>query len=71
MCSPFLQKYLDEAERDKERYAKELEQYQQTEAYRAFAKKQEERKRKADRIDDAEMELSGNVDIRVSVHVAI
>lgn len=60
------QKYLDEAERDKERYAKELEQYQQTEAYRAFAKKQEERKRKADRIDDAEMELSGNVDIRLN-----
>ncbi|PIK46035.1 putative high mobility group protein 20A [Apostichopus japonicus] len=61
------QKYLDEAERDKERYAKELDGYQQTEAYRAFAKKQEERKRKVDRLEDADMplELSGGVDIRL------
>ncbi|KAL7980371.1 hypothetical protein Chor_014700 [Crotalus horridus] len=29
-----LQRYLDEADRDKERYMKELEQYQKTEAYK-------------------------------------
>ncbi|KXJ09183.1 high mobility group protein 20A [Exaiptasia diaphana] len=40
------QKYLDEAERDKERYVAELERYQQTDTYKAFLKKQEERKRK-------------------------
>ncbi|KAG8193318.1 hypothetical protein JTE90_003801 [Oedothorax gibbosus] len=39
------QKYLEEAEKDKERYMKELEQYQQTEAYKIF-KKQQEKKRK-------------------------
>lgn len=38
------QKYLDEAEKDRERYTKELEQYQQTEAYRMFTKKQHEKK---------------------------
>ncbi|KAG1662227.1 High mobility group protein 20A [Nymphon striatum] len=39
-------KYLDEAEKDKERYMKELEQYQQTEAYKIFTLKQMEKKRK-------------------------
>ncbi|KAL1423027.1 hypothetical protein MTO96_021419 [Rhipicephalus appendiculatus] len=42
------QKYLDEAEKDRERYTKELEQYQQTEAYRMFTKKQHEKKAKGD-----------------------
>lgn len=42
------QKYLDEAEKDRERYSKELEQYQQTEAYRMFTKKQHEKKAKGD-----------------------
>lgn len=32
------QRYLDEAERDKERYNREMEAYQQTEAYRTFKK---------------------------------
>jgi len=40
------QKYLDEAEKDKERYTKELEQYQQTETYKIFTKKQQEKKMK-------------------------
>lgn len=35
-----------EAEKDKERYMKELEQYQQTEAYKIFTMKQMEKKRK-------------------------
>ena len=42
----FLQHYLDEAEKDKERYNKELEAYHQTEAYRMFTKKQQEKKMK-------------------------
>lgn len=56
---------MDEAEKDKARYAKELEQYQQTEAYRAFAKKQEERKRKAEEDGDSQLDLTGAVDVRV------
>lgn len=40
-----IQKYLEEAEKDKERYMKELEQYQQTEAYKIFKKQQEKKKR--------------------------
>lgn len=46
------QGYLDEAEKDKERYLKELEAYHQTEAYKMFLKKQNE-KRKKD-IDEGE-----------------
>ena len=34
----------EEAEKDKERYNKELEAYHQTEAYRMFTKKQQEKK---------------------------
>lgn len=45
------QHYLEEAERDKERYVKELEAYHQTEAYKMFTKKQAEKKAKE---DDAE-----------------
>lgn len=40
------QRYLDDAEKDKERYMMELEAYQKTDAYRTFLKKQAERKRK-------------------------
>ena len=36
----FNQSYLEEAEKDKERYMKELEQYQQTDAYKSFVAKQ-------------------------------
>ena len=31
-----LQRYLDEAEKDKERYWKEMEAYQKTEAFKQF-----------------------------------
>ena len=41
-----MQVYLDEAEKDKERYLKELEAYHQTEAYKLFVKKQQEKKKK-------------------------
>ncbi len=44
-CS--LQHYLDEAETDKERYLKELDAYHQTEAYKLFVKKQQEKKKKS------------------------
>ncbi|XP_028678990.1 high mobility group protein 20A isoform X2 [Erpetoichthys calabaricus] len=39
------QHYLDEAERDKERYMKELEQYQKTEAFKHFNKKVQEKQK--------------------------
>ncbi|MBN3316546.1 HM20A protein, partial [Atractosteus spatula] len=46
------QRYLDEAERDKERYMRELEQYQKTEAYKHFNRKvQEKQKGKQHRAD--------------------
>ncbi|KAH9367401.1 hypothetical protein HPB48_009235 [Haemaphysalis longicornis] len=41
---PASLKYLDEAEKDRVRYSKEMEQYQQTEAYKMFTKKQHEKK---------------------------
>jgi len=44
--SDWLQRYLDEAEKDKERYSKELESYHQTEAYQLFLRKQQDRKNK-------------------------
>jgi FtsZ-binding cell division protein ZapB len=40
------QHYLDEAEKDKERYMKELESYHQTEAYQLFLRKQLDKKNK-------------------------
>ena len=43
-----LQRYLADAERDKERYQKELEAYHQTEAYKTFVKKQQDKKRKGE-----------------------
>ncbi|XP_075064393.1 high mobility group protein 20A isoform X2 [Mixophyes fleayi] len=39
------QHYLDEAERDKERYTKELQQYQKTEAYRSYSHKAQSRQK--------------------------
>lgn len=38
------QKYLDDAENDKKKCMKELEQYRQTEAYKIFTQKQQEKK---------------------------
>uniref|UniRef100_A0A8C5RP42 High mobility group protein 20A n=1 Tax=Laticauda laticaudata TaxID=8630 RepID=A0A8C5RP42_LATLA len=40
-----FQRYLDEADRDKERYMKELEQYQKTEAYKVFSRKTQDRQK--------------------------
>ncbi|XP_053741551.1 high mobility group protein 20A isoform X3 [Synchiropus splendidus] len=39
------QRYLDEAERDKERYMRELEEYQKTEAYKLFTRKVQEKQK--------------------------
>ncbi|XP_037398268.1 high mobility group protein 20A isoform X3 [Pygocentrus nattereri] len=39
------QRYLDEAEKDKERYMRELEKYQQTEAYKHFTRKVQEKQK--------------------------
>ncbi|CAB4011436.1 Hypothetical predicted protein [Paramuricea clavata] len=54
------QSYLNEAEKDKERYSKELVEYQQTDAYKSFVAKQE----KAER----ERENSGNQKSTESLH---
>ncbi|KAG7454093.1 hypothetical protein MATL_G00263780 [Megalops atlanticus] len=39
------QRYLDEAERDKERYMRELEKYQKSEAYKHFTRKLQEKQK--------------------------
>ncbi|XP_034144309.1 high mobility group protein 20A isoform X3 [Esox lucius] len=39
------QRYLDEAERDKERYMRDLEKYQKTEAYKHFTRKVQEKQK--------------------------
>jgi len=55
------QRYLEEAEKDKERYQKELEAYHQTEAYKLFVKKQAASKRKAEGLDEVESSaVNGN-----------
>lgn len=39
-----FQRYLDEAEREKQQYIKELREYQQSEAYKMCAEKMQEKK---------------------------
>ncbi|XP_015265867.1 PREDICTED: high mobility group protein 20A isoform X3 [Gekko japonicus] len=46
-------RYLDEADRDKERYMRELEQYHKTEAYKVFRKAQDRQKGKSHRQEGA------------------
>lgn len=45
LCLVLSQRYLDEADRDKERYMRELEQYQKTEAYKHFSRKVQEKQK--------------------------
>jgi hypothetical protein len=59
-----LQRYLDDAERDKERYLKELEAYHQTEAYKVFLRKQHDAKNKDS--DDGEPHHLINGSLEVS-----
>jgi hypothetical protein len=40
-----LQRFLDEAEKDKERYNREMEAYQKTEAYKLFKSQKEKKMR--------------------------
>ncbi|XP_064470654.1 high mobility group protein 20A-like [Ornithodoros turicata] len=49
------QRYLDEAEKDRERYTKEMEQYQQTEAYKLFTRKQNEKTK----VDEKQSNVNG------------
>ncbi|KAJ6664158.1 hypothetical protein lerEdw1_008374, partial [Lerista edwardsae] len=44
-ASELVVRYLDEADRDKERYMRELEQYQKTEAYKVFSRKAQDRQK--------------------------
>jgi hypothetical protein len=53
------QKYLDEAQKDKERYQRELDEYQQTDAYKSYVKKTKEQ------------EASGSATIRTRGQSAI
>ncbi|NWS90982.1 HM20A protein, partial [Toxostoma redivivum] len=46
-------RYLDEADRDKERYMRELEQYQKTEAYKVFSRKAQDRQKGKSHRQDA------------------
>ncbi|XP_068131825.1 high mobility group protein 20A isoform X2 [Hyperolius riggenbachi] len=39
------QRFLDEADKDKERYTKELQQYQKTEAFRSYSRKSQNRQK--------------------------
>ncbi|KAM5172539.1 high mobility group protein 20A isoform 2-T2 [Mantella aurantiaca] len=39
------ERFLDEADRDKERYTKELQQYQKTEAFRSYSRKSQNRQK--------------------------
>lgn len=57
------QRYLDEAEKDKERYMMELEAYQKTDAYKNFLKKQAERKRKNLENSDSLDGLSNGIEV--------
>lgn len=45
-----MQGYLEEAEKDKERYMKELEEYQQTDAYKNFVARQKAMKKSKEKI---------------------
>ena len=38
-----FQKYLDDADKDKERYLREMEAYQKTDTYKMFKQQQEKR----------------------------
>ncbi|XP_055048773.2 high mobility group protein 20A isoform X2 [Misgurnus anguillicaudatus] len=53
------QRYLDEADRDKERYMKELEQYQKTEAYKHFSRKVQEKQKGKRHRGDTERQATG------------
>ncbi|ELU04681.1 hypothetical protein CAPTEDRAFT_155070 [Capitella teleta] len=56
------QRYLDEAERDKERYLKELEAYHQTEAYKVFLRKQQDAKcKESDEGDSHQTLVNGSL----------
>ncbi|XP_025066621.1 high mobility group protein 20A isoform X3 [Alligator sinensis] len=50
---PEEERYLDEADRDKERYMRELEQYQKTEAYKVFSRKAQDRQKGKSHRQDA------------------
>lgn len=41
----WFQRFLDEAEKDKERYNREMEAYQKTEAYKLFKSQKEKKMR--------------------------
>ncbi|XP_052399292.1 high mobility group protein 20A-like isoform X3 [Carassius gibelio] len=53
------QRYLDEADKDKERYMRELEQYQKTEAYKHFSRKVQEKQKGKRHRGDAGRQASG------------
>lgn len=46
-----LQQYLDAAEKDKERYSREFEEYKKTDAYKTFLQKKAAKKKKDQKKD--------------------
>ncbi|XP_031574462.1 high mobility group protein 20A-like isoform X2 [Actinia tenebrosa] len=61
---PAVQKqlYLEEAEKDKERYMKELEEYQQTDAYKTFMTKQKALRKDSDSVNGTTETQTGSED---------
>ncbi|KAK2866933.1 hypothetical protein Q8A67_025050 [Cirrhinus molitorella] len=55
------QHYLDEADKDKERYMRELEQYQKTEAYKHFSRKVQEKQKGKRHRGDAGRQAPGEL----------
>ncbi|KAG8576211.1 hypothetical protein GDO81_009800 [Engystomops pustulosus] len=62
------QRYLDEAERDKERYTKELQQYQKTEAYRSYSRKAQSRQKGRQQRQEGSRTLSSDPEVRFLLH---
>lgn len=63
------QKYLDDADKDKERYLREMEAYQKTETYKLFKQQQEKRLKaeveKENSLSDEDKNTSGNFNIPI------
>lgn len=56
-----MQRYLDLAERDKERYNREFSDYKQTEAYRLFNEKQSEKQNESKERNGTDVNAEQNV----------
>ncbi|XP_032238090.2 SWI/SNF-related matrix-associated actin-dependent regulator of chromatin subfamily E member 1-related isoform X2 [Nematostella vectensis] len=60
--TPQKQLFLEEAEKDKERYMKELEEYQRTDTYKMFIAKQKALKKDTDTVNGSSEQAVGDAD---------